>query len=84
MEWVAISSYRGPSRHSNGNCISCISYIDRWILYPLSHLGLSESSHDLASINSCRSLHFSEKPNNNNYENPVLYLKLLYSNLASN
>ena len=84
LEWVAISSSRGSSRHRDGNCISCISFIDRWILYLPSHLGCRERSHDLASINSCHSLHFSEKPNNNSYKNPVLYLKLLYSNLASN
>ena len=33
LEWVAISSSR------DWTCVSCISCIDRWILYQLSHLG---------------------------------------------
>ena len=33
LEWVAISSTRGSSQPRDWTCISCISYIGRWILY---------------------------------------------------
>ena len=32
-QWVAISSSRGSSRHRDWTCVSCISWIGRWILY---------------------------------------------------
>ena len=33
LEWVAISYFRGPFQPRDGNCFSCISCIDRQILY---------------------------------------------------
>ena len=33
LEQVAISSSRGSSRPRDGNPVSCVSCIDRWILY---------------------------------------------------
>ena len=33
LEWVAISSTMGPSQPSDWTCVSCISCIDRQILY---------------------------------------------------
>ena len=34
LEWVAISSSRGPSRLKDQTQVSCTSWIARWILYP--------------------------------------------------
>ena len=34
LEWVAISSSRGPSRLRDQTQVSCTSWIARWILYP--------------------------------------------------
>ena len=39
LEWVAMYSSRGSSQPRDQNCISCISCIDRQVLYSLSHLG---------------------------------------------
>ena len=36
--WVAISSSRWSSRPRDRTCVSCISWIGRWILYQLGHL----------------------------------------------
>ena len=33
LEWVAISFCKGFSQPREGTCISCVSCIDRWILY---------------------------------------------------
>ena len=33
LEWAAIPSSRGSSQHRDRTCVSCISCIDRWILY---------------------------------------------------
>ena len=33
LEWVAMPSTRGSSRPRGQNCISCVSCIDRWVLY---------------------------------------------------
>ena len=33
LEWVAIFYSRGSSRAKDRTCVSCISCIDRWILY---------------------------------------------------
>ena len=35
LEWVVISSSRGSSKPRDQTCISCISYLGRWILYHL-------------------------------------------------
>ena len=34
LKWVAISSSREPSRPRDQTCVSCVSFIGRWILYP--------------------------------------------------
>ena len=39
LEWIAISSFRGPSWPRDQTCISYICHIGRQILYLLSHLG---------------------------------------------
>ena len=39
LEWIAISSSRGPSRPKDQARVSCISCIGRRILYPLSQPG---------------------------------------------
>ena len=39
LEWVAIPSSRGFSWPRDPTRVSCISCIDRWILYQLCHLG---------------------------------------------
>ena len=39
LEWVAISSSRGSSQSRDQTHLSCISYVGRRILLPLSHLG---------------------------------------------
>ena len=39
VEWFAISSFRASSRPRDWTHVSCVSCIERWILYPLSHLG---------------------------------------------
>ena len=39
LDWVAISFSRGSSWPRDQTHISCISYIGRWILYQLNHLG---------------------------------------------
>ena len=39
LEWVTIFSSRGSSWSKDQTCISCVSCIDRWILYLLSHQG---------------------------------------------
>ena len=39
LEWVAISSSRGPSRHRHWTRVFCISCVRKWILSPLSLLG---------------------------------------------
>ena len=39
LKWVAISFSRGSSQLRDWTCVSCISCIDRWILYQLCHLG---------------------------------------------
>ena len=41
LEWVAISFSRRSSQPSSWTCVSCVSCIDRQILYLLSHLGKS-------------------------------------------
>ena len=41
LEWVAIFFSRGSSWPGDKTRVSCISYICRWILYQLSHLGSS-------------------------------------------
>ena len=41
LAWVAISFSRGSSWPRNWTRVSCVSCIDRWILYPLSHQGSS-------------------------------------------
>ena len=33
LKWVAISSSRGSSQPRGQTCVSCVSYIGRWILY---------------------------------------------------
>ena len=33
LEWVTISYSRGSSQHMDQTQVSCVSYIDRWILY---------------------------------------------------
>ena len=33
LEWGAISHSRGPSQPRDGTCISCVSCIERWVLY---------------------------------------------------
>ena len=38
LQWVAISSSRGSSWPRDRTCVSCISWIGRWILYQLCHL----------------------------------------------
>ena len=35
LEWTAISSSRGTSWPRDWTCSSCVSCIDRWILYPM-------------------------------------------------
>ena len=45
LEWVAISSFRGFSWPRNWTCISCYSWIGKWILLPLRHLGSPKSDH---------------------------------------
>ena len=39
LEWVVMPFSGGSSRPRDQTHISCVSCIDRWILYPLSHLG---------------------------------------------
>ena len=39
LEWVAISSSRSSFKSRDPNCLSCVSWIVRWILYNCSHLG---------------------------------------------
>ena len=39
LEWAAISSSRWSSPPRDQTCISRVSWIGRWILYPLRHLG---------------------------------------------
>ena len=38
LQWVAISSSRGSSWPRDRTCVSCISWIGRWILNQLCHL----------------------------------------------
>ena len=45
LEWVAISSFRGFSWPRNWTCISFYSWIGKWILLPLRHLGSPKSDH---------------------------------------
>ena len=39
LDWVAISLSRGSSLPKDRTYVSCVSYIGRWILYQLHHLG---------------------------------------------
>ena len=47
LEWVAISSSRGSSWPRNGTHVSCVSCIDRQILYHWCHLGSPSLDCDL-------------------------------------
>ena len=33
LEWVAISSSRGPSQPRDSTCAACVSCIGKWVLY---------------------------------------------------
>ena len=44
LEWVAISYSRGSSWSRSWTCVSCVSWIGRWILYHQHHLGFSIGS----------------------------------------
>ena len=48
LEWAAISSSRGSSPPRDQTCISQVSWIGRWILYPLRHLGSLRSEEAVA------------------------------------
>ena len=37
LEWVAIPFSPVSSQPRDGTCVSCVSCIDRWVLYQLSH-----------------------------------------------
>ena len=39
LEWVAISSSRGPSRRRDPTHVSHVSCVGRWVLYHYRHLG---------------------------------------------
>ena len=39
LEWVAMPSFRGSSQSRDQTCLSYVSCIGKWVLYPLSHLG---------------------------------------------
>ena len=52
LEWVAISYSRGDSQLRGQTCVSCASYIDRQILYTLSHLG--STSNDICDTKAAK------------------------------
>ena len=50
LEWVAISFSRGSSWPRDRTLISCISCIDRWVLYHRHHLGSPEIRHNFWNL----------------------------------
>ena len=53
LEWIAVLFSRGSSRPRDGNCISCVSCIGRWILY---HCTTWEAHWSFSSVQFSRSV----------------------------